>query len=61
VGVWKDPRAFDPARGSWRGWLGTITHRRAVDWVRRSTARRRAADAAPPAALLRAATTLGCD
>jgi RNA polymerase sigma factor (sigma-70 family) len=51
VRVWEDPQAFDPARGSWRGWLGTMTHRRAVDWVRRSAARRRhTADAAPPVA-----------
>ena len=51
VRVWEDPQAFDPARGSWRGWLGTMTHRRAVDWVRRSAVRhRRTADAAPPVA-----------
>jgi RNA polymerase sigma-70 factor, ECF subfamily len=48
VRVWEDPRAFDPARGTWRGWLGTITHRRAVDWVRRSVVRSRGAAAAPP-------------
>jgi RNA polymerase sigma-70 factor, ECF subfamily len=41
VRVWEDPRAFDPERGTWRAWLGTITHRRAVDWVRRATTRRR--------------------
>jgi RNA polymerase sigma factor (sigma-70 family) len=52
VRVWENPRAFDPARGTWRGWLGTMTHRRAVDWVRRSAARRRhTADAAPPIAV----------
>jgi RNA polymerase sigma factor (sigma-70 family) len=51
VRVWEDPQAFDPARGTWRRWLGTMTHRRAVDWVRRSTARRRrTAGAAPPIA-----------
>jgi RNA polymerase sigma-70 factor (ECF subfamily) len=51
VRVWKDPGAFDPTRGSWGAWLGTMTHRRAVDWVRSSAARhRRTADAAPPAA-----------
>ena len=49
VRVWKDPQAFDPARGTWRRWLATVTHRRAVDWVRRSAARHRhTADAAPP-------------
>jgi RNA polymerase sigma factor (sigma-70 family) len=51
VRVWRDPQAFDPARGSWRRWLATMTHRRAVDWVRRSAVRhRRTADAAPPIA-----------
>ena len=51
VRVWRDPQAFfDPARGSWRRWLGIMTHRRAVDWVRRSAARRRTAEAAPPVA-----------
>jgi RNA polymerase sigma-70 factor (ECF subfamily) len=51
VRVWEAPRAFDPARGTWRRWLGTMTHRRAVDWVRRSAARRhRNAAAAPPTA-----------
>jgi RNA polymerase sigma factor (sigma-70 family) len=51
VRVWENPRAFDPARGTWRRWLGTMTHRRAVDWVRRSAARRRrTAGAAPPVA-----------
>jgi Sigma-70 region 2 len=39
VHVWNDPWAFDPARGTWRGWLGILTHRRAVDWVRRSVAK----------------------
>jgi RNA polymerase sigma factor (sigma-70 family) len=51
VRVWENPQAFDPARGTWRGWLGTMTHRRAVDWVRRSAARRRrTADEATPIA-----------
>src|SRR6516162_2062364 len=34
VGFWERPAAFDPARGSLRTWLGTLTHRRAVDHVR---------------------------
>jgi RNA polymerase sigma factor (sigma-70 family) len=50
VRVWENPQAFDPARGTWRRWLGTMTHRRAVDWVRRSAARRRSANAEPPIA-----------
>jgi RNA polymerase sigma factor (sigma-70 family) len=52
VRVWEHPQAFEVARGSWRGWLGVMTHRRAVDWVRRSAARgrRNAAAAAPVAA-----------
>jgi RNA polymerase sigma factor (sigma-70 family) len=41
VSVWERPDAFDPARGSLRTWLGTLTHRRAVDYVRREEARRR--------------------
>lgn len=39
--VWERPDAFDPDRGSLRTWLGTITHRRSVDYVRREEARRR--------------------
>lgn len=41
VSFWEQPAAFDPARGSLRTWLGTLTHRRAVDHVRREEARRR--------------------
>ncbi|MEU9076567.1 sigma-70 family RNA polymerase sigma factor [Kitasatospora sp. NPDC048538] len=32
--VWEHPEDFDPARGSLRSWLGTLTHRRAVDRLR---------------------------
>jgi RNA polymerase sigma-70 factor (ECF subfamily) len=39
--LWEHPEAFDPERGSLRTWLGTLTHRRAVDHVRREEARRR--------------------
>jgi RNA polymerase sigma-70 factor (ECF subfamily) len=39
--LWEHPEAFDPARGTLRTWLGTLTHRRAVDHVRREEARRR--------------------
>jgi RNA polymerase sigma-70 factor, ECF subfamily len=41
VGFWERPAAFDPDRGSLRTWLGTLTHRRSVDHVRREEARRR--------------------
>ncbi len=41
--LWEHPEAFDPERGSLRTWLGTLTHRRAVDHVRREEARRRRA------------------
>jgi RNA polymerase sigma factor (sigma-70 family) len=46
VGLWERPDAFDPDRGSLRSWLGTVTHRRAVDHVRREEARRRRAERA---------------
>jgi RNA polymerase sigma factor (sigma-70 family) len=39
--IWERPEAFDPDRGSLRTWLGTLTHRRSVDYVRREEARRR--------------------
>ena len=44
VGIWQRPEAFDPRRGSLRTWLGTLTHRRAVDYVRREESRRRRAE-----------------
>ena len=34
VEVWRQASRFDPARGSARGWVMTIAHRRAVDRVR---------------------------
>jgi len=39
VALWQNPDRFDPARGSLRGFLATMTHRRAVDLVRRYEAR----------------------
>ena len=44
VGFWQRPGAFDPERGTLRTWLGTLTHRRAVDYVRREEARRKRAE-----------------
>jgi RNA polymerase sigma-70 factor, ECF subfamily len=50
--LWSHPDKVDPDRGSLRAYLGVVTHRRAVDAVRRSEARSRAesrsATAAPP-------------
>ncbi len=44
VGLWQRPAVYDPERGSLRTWLGTLAHRRAVDYVRREEARRRRAE-----------------
>jgi RNA polymerase sigma factor (sigma-70 family) len=44
VAFWKDPSRFDPDRGTLRAFLGTITHSRAVDVIRREEARRRRED-----------------
>jgi RNA polymerase sigma-70 factor (ECF subfamily) len=41
LAFWQRPFAFDPAKGSLRGWLAMIAHRRAVDLVRREEAHRR--------------------
>lgn len=41
--LWEHPDAFEPSRGSLRTWLGTLTHRRSVDHIRREEARRRRA------------------
>lgn len=39
VFLWEHPDRFDPERGSLRAFLGAVTHRRAVDAVRRDTRR----------------------
>ncbi len=41
VSLWEHPERIDSGRGTLRGFLGTLTHRRAVDAVRREEARRR--------------------
>jgi RNA polymerase sigma-70 factor (ECF subfamily) len=39
--LWERPDRFDPERGTLRAYLGVITHRRAVDWLRAEVAARR--------------------
>ena len=39
--IWQQPFGYDPGKGSLRGWLAMIAHRRAVDLVRREETRRR--------------------
>jgi DNA-directed RNA polymerase specialized sigma24 family protein len=41
VSLREHPERIEPARGTLRGFLGTLTHRRAVEAVRREEARRR--------------------
>jgi RNA polymerase sigma-70 factor (ECF subfamily) len=41
LAIWQRPLAFDPAKGSLRGWLAMMAHRRAVDLVRREETHRR--------------------
>lgn len=40
VHLWERADAYDPARASVRTWLGLLTHRRAVDRIRREESRR---------------------
>ena len=44
VTIWEKADQFDPERGRLRTYLGTLAHRRAVDWVRREEAKRRRAE-----------------
>jgi RNA polymerase sigma-70 factor, ECF subfamily len=39
--LWTQPDRFDPERGSLRAYLGVMSHRRAVDAIRRSSSRQR--------------------
>ena len=41
VRFWEDPSRYQPDRGTLRAFLGTLTHRRSVDFIRREEARRR--------------------
>jgi RNA polymerase sigma-70 factor (ECF subfamily) len=44
LSVWRNPRGYDPARGTVRAWLMSTVHHRAVDAVRREEAQRRRAE-----------------
>ncbi len=46
LSVWNDAGAYDHTRGSVRSWVMLLTHRRAVDAVRREESVRRVAEAA---------------
>jgi RNA polymerase sigma factor (sigma-70 family) len=41
LGVWRDPWAYDIARGSFASWLLAVVHHKAVDAVRREESQRR--------------------
>ena len=41
LGVWRDPDAYDPARGAFASWLLAVVHHKAVDAVRREESQRR--------------------
>lgn len=41
VTLWEHPERIELGRGTLRGFLGTLTHRRAVDVIRREEARKR--------------------
>jgi RNA polymerase sigma-70 factor (ECF subfamily) len=41
LSLWERPEAFEPERGRLRTFVGTLAHRRAIDYVRREEARRR--------------------
>jgi RNA polymerase sigma-70 factor (ECF subfamily) len=46
LAYWRNPDAFDAARGSFDSWFLALVHHKAVDAVRRETSQRRRADAA---------------
>jgi RNA polymerase sigma factor (sigma-70 family) len=49
LAYWRNPDAFDAARGSFGSWFLALVHHKAVDAVRRETSQRRRLDAAAEA------------
>ncbi|MCZ2804799.1 sigma-70 family RNA polymerase sigma factor [Modestobacter sp. VKM Ac-2983] len=45
VAYWRDPAAYDGARGSFRSWFLALVHHKAVDAVRHEASQQRRADA----------------
>ncbi|MCZ2826715.1 MULTISPECIES: sigma-70 family RNA polymerase sigma factor [unclassified Modestobacter] len=45
VAYWRDPAAYDRARGSFRSWFLALVHHKAVDVVRHEASQQRRADA----------------
>ncbi|MGY1814140.1 sigma-70 family RNA polymerase sigma factor [Blastococcus sp. SYSU D00820] len=56
LSVWRDPGAYDPARGSFASWLLALVHHKAVDAVRREESHRRRQTRAEEDAVLSAPT-----
>ncbi|MGY1695888.1 sigma-70 family RNA polymerase sigma factor [Geodermatophilus sp. SYSU D00814] len=56
LSVWRDPHAYDGARGSFSSWLMAMVHHKAVDAVRREEAHRRRQSRAEDDLALRAPT-----
>jgi RNA polymerase sigma-70 factor (ECF subfamily) len=48
LALWRQPGAYREERGSFRAWLMSTVHHRAVDLIRREEAQRRRADEARP-------------
>lgn len=52
LSLWRSPESYREDRGSFRGWLLSAVHHRAVDMVRREEAHRRRAQAVDPEAVV---------
>ncbi|WNV77848.1 sigma-70 family RNA polymerase sigma factor [Geodermatophilus sp. DSM 44513] len=59
LSVWRDPGAFDAARGSFSSWLMAMVHHKAVDAVRREESQRRRQARAEDELALSAPTATG--